>query len=155
MIQDKTLADLPQFRGIDRDGACGTSDVQEQYLKERNAIDSPEALTAHIEAWHNLWVLAGPGEMGEDVRPEVEWMLTGLYDPKKVLDYIDKMILKDDSITGELLDSDPDCQIAAHIMLPASLMQAFFLSNACGVGHDLGLVRLFLDPHDRERKLYP
>jgi hypothetical protein len=147
MKKDKTLVDLTQFQ-VQRDTATATDTVREQFLKERNDVDTPEKLRAFIESWRNLWLLQGCEE--NETNDSETALLEGTYDPEKVLDYKSKA--KDIEVT-DAEANDLNFGVTCELMLPVPLLMATNFAHYYGVGSDLGLVRLFLDPYDPDRKL--
>ena len=127
-----TLLDLPVLPP-DRDTACGTSIIQETYLQERDAIKTVEELEAHLKRWENLFLL--------EPEPEVEF-------PLKDLEKTLALLLQcRENVETELNFDTIEAKEVACIMIPAALMRAFLLAQHYIVGHDLAMVRLYLDPY--------
>jgi hypothetical protein len=139
LIKDKTLLALPVLPR-DRDGAAASDRITSTYVVERTAIKTSGDLTAFLERWRTVWLLSrGPSEESALLTDAELNLLDGNYDPVRVLHFLNEN------------DFDPSqcmaAQQAAHIMLPRTLLRAFLLSNKYGVGPDLGMVRLYLDPY--------
>lgn len=144
---DKCLLDLPVLPEH-RDEAAATDIVHETYLQELKAVKNPSALLDLIRRWRNLWLLRPPKEVTE-LRPEVQSLLALDFDPEKVFEWLQK---KDQENLP--YEEDVNVRIMAHLALPLPLLDAFSLARHYGVGTDLGLVRLFLDPFpEHEDKL--
>jgi hypothetical protein len=160
LVRDRCLLDLPVWPE-DRDGAGTTSIIQDTYVAERLALGSPSELRPFVKRWRNLFLLgpsrsaflaAKPGtwirQAGQSFHREERALLLGEFDAKKVFALLQRT--KSDGLNFD----DWNVRIVGHLCLPAPLVQAFMLANYYGgCGHDLAMVRLYLDtwPQHRDR----
>lgn len=149
------LLDLP-VKIYDRDGATGSSRIQETYIKERKALKEATEIRPFIRRWRNLWLLrpgsllhrAAPGSWYHYADAPLLWdekaMLAGHFDAKRVL----ARVLQQPAEGPLRMNPDElEWKICSHLCLPGPLLSAFHLSHHYGIGHDLALVRLFLDSY--------
>lgn len=138
MEKDKILLDLPVLPH-DRDSAVSESVVHDSYLKEIEAVKTGADMTRHVERWRNLWLLR------DEERPALtpgELRLVRLeFSPDAVAGHA--LRKKDAGLDFE----DPDVQVMMNVVAPISLVMASMLAQQYGVGSDLILVRMFLDPY--------
>lgn len=135
-----TLLDLP-ILPRDRDRAGRTSIILDTYIKERNEISSVSLLKAHIKRWENLFRLTNENFPNLD--------LTNIFNIKEedyetILAHIKKLLLKQDK---GLDFEDELVGITMDIFIPPTLLQATIIAKKYEVGHDLIMVRLYLDPY--------
>jgi hypothetical protein len=144
---DKCLLDLPvlpEYRDTCEDV------VKEAYLAEREAIQTVEELVAFVRKWRNVWLLKSPILEEEELRPELQDLLALDFDAEKVLYWLKR---KAEEVPFPY-ETDVNVRIMAHIAIPIALLNASSLARHYGVGTDLGLVRLYLDPYpEHENKL--
>ena len=143
MIQNKMLLDLPVLPE-DRDEAGATSIVQDAYIKESLAIATVEDLRAFTNRWANIWLLAG--KQSQELRPEEKALASGEY-------VAEELLAETFRCRCRIPDAKPDDNplwnsLAMFLIMPEAMIKAFQLSTHYNVGHDLALVRLYLDPHD-------
>jgi len=141
------LLDLPVIPAH-RDGATGTEEIQDAYLAERGAISSAAGVRTFVRRWRPLFLLRSgkggwPGQFLDD---DVKALVSLSFDAKKVFAALQRV--SDDKFD---FSRRPN-RIAAHIALPAQLMRAFQLAAHYDVGHDLAMVRLFLDTYPQHEK---
>lgn len=135
-MKQTCLLDLPVYP-VDRDSCCASSLISDSYLKERDEIKSGEELQKFVSRWRNMWLLTGD----YDKLTEEE---------KRLIDND----MEHDSVYAQLLRikeddhdfNDINVKIMSHIAVPIPMLEAHRVSNHYGVGHDLGMVRLYLDP---------
>lgn len=130
-----TLLDLP-ILPRDRDSACGSSIIEDTYLKELGEIQNIEQLKEFIVRWRNLWMLDNT-----KVSDEIEQLLGNNFDHQAVLEFLARK--KDDKLSFD----DMSVRIMTNLAVPHTLLQAFSIANYWGVGTDLAMVRLYLDPY--------
>ncbi|MFA6234400.1 MAG: hypothetical protein WC824_09510 [Bacteroidota bacterium] len=127
-----TLLDLPVLPP-DRDTACATSFIQDVYICERGSLTNAEELQGFIQRWKPLFLL----------EPDPSCQVP-LENPERIFEIMQKLKTKSD----EDLDFESDeVKEAMNVMMPPALMKAFFLARHFLVGHDIAMVRLYLDPH--------
>jgi hypothetical protein len=131
------LLDLPVYPK-DRDCACATSEIVDAYLKERDGLKNPDEMHAFIDKWHDLWLLDNDYV---DLSQEEQALVDNQFDHEKVY----ALLL--DKQNDDLDFDDLNVRIMAHIAAPAPLTQATVLGQEYGVGTDLIMVRLYLDPY--------
>lgn len=134
-----TLLDLPVVPP-QRDLAAIADLVKTAYLSENKGIQTAEAWTKFIERWTNLWLLPN--------KPGLPAVLRGDYDMEEALAILQRLYAKDDSVVpagGE--EPSIEYLAAVDIVLPEALLRAEMLAHHYGVGTDLALVRLYLDPY--------
>lgn len=138
MATNKTcLLDLPVYPQ-DRDCACATDLISDTYIKERDALKNPDDMRVFIDRWHDLWLLEGDYE--ELSEEEKALILNKLNHEEVYALLLDKQ--------NDNLDFDSlNVRIMAHIAAPAPFMKATILGRKFGVGTDLIMVRLYLDPY--------
>jgi len=141
-VKDKCLFDLPVLPEH-RDEAASTDIVQEAYLAELGALKSPADLKPFVQRWKNLWLLWNPREKDREVLPEVQSLLYLDFDEEAVFKYLQIKTQEEPPLPYE---TDVNVRIMAHLALPLGLLDAFQVAKHYGVGTDLALVRLFLDP---------
>lgn len=130
------LLDLPVCPD-DRDDTCGTSIIGDAYLQERDNVKSPDELRVFINRWQKLWLLSGDYEQLSD---EEKALVSNEMCHEQV--YVHLKDKREDNIDF----SDVNVRIMANIVMPHPLLKAFMLSRKFGVGSDLAMVRLYLDP---------
>jgi len=130
------LLDLPVYPE-DRDVACGTTIISSTYMKERDNLKSPGELKEFVSRWRNVWLLDGD----YDTLRDEEKLLVDNEIPHEAV-YAQLLNKSRDDID---LD-DPNVKIMMNIAIPAALLRAFMVGNKWGVGTDLAMVRLYLDP---------
>jgi hypothetical protein len=134
------LVDLP-----DRDCAGQTANVEGIYLEERKALESPRQIRPFVRRWTPLFTLQpGPrarhlATMPSRAKYDLAAMLDGAYDAIQVC-----AVLQDQSRYDNGLRAH---RIAANILIPPPLMNAFQLASHYGVMSDLAMVRLYLDTY--------
>ena len=150
-----SLLDLPVVP-YHRDTAARTQVVQGAYLRERRALRNPNELRPFIRRWQNMWLLrpgnvwrtAQLGSMLYDAAAPLLWseraMLEGHFDAQKVLAYL---LQQPNEGPLRCNPDERDWQICGHLCIPGPMLHAFKVSSYFGVGHDLGLVRLYLDSY--------
>ena len=135
-MEKTCLLDLPVYPE-DRDGACGTSDIVDTYLAERDAVKSGDELQSFVIRWRNLWLLSGNYDK---LSEEEKALIDDEIDHDKV--YSQLLRKKEDDLSFE----DINVKIMSHIAMPIPFLQAHRVSQHYGVGSDLAMVRLYLDP---------
>lgn len=143
-LRPTNLLDLPVYPP-DRDGACGSEFIQEAYLKERETLQRSTQLRPFVKRWRALFLLRfGPRMRGQDEAPsqanrDMLALVEGRFDAKRVINVIVN------AKTIPFNNDDHNHRIAANILIPPALYRAFEIREHFGVGHDLGMVRLYLD----------
>ena len=139
MFKNKNLLDLPVLLH-DRDMACGTSEITDSYVEELGKTEGTEALAIFIERWENVWMLA-PAEGPEELSLEEEKLLELDFSLTRVLQLL--LRKKEDGLDSD----DIEVRIMANLAAPVPFIRAALFSNYWGVGTDLGLIRMYLDPY--------
>lgn len=142
-----TLLDLPKKHlPADRDAACGTDGIQDAYLRGRKTIKSVRMLRTFVAKWRNLWFLTCP-----DLPPAAPcvWLDAEGLNWDTVVKLLATSVDEQADALG--LRGDPAArtleQLAAtDIIAPPALVAATVVGHTFGVGTDLGMVRLYLDP---------
>ena len=132
------LLDLPVT--IDIDEAAETSIIIDSYLAELNAVQNHEQLKDFMIRWRNLWALEDPEDriQSKTERTILEFDFD-FFQVFKLLQF------KNDSNAGFDFENDTNARIMANIAAPYPLILAGLFSKKYQVGHDLGMVRLYLD----------
>jgi hypothetical protein len=130
------LLDLPVYPE-DRDMACATDTISDTYLAERDAIGSGEELRGFVSRWHNLWLLT---DDYDKLTKEEQCVI----DNKMDYDRVYSQLLRKSE--NGLDFNDINVKIMTHIAMPIPFLQAHQVSKHYGVGSDLAMVRLYLDP---------
>jgi hypothetical protein len=142
------LLDLPVLP-LDRDMACGTSRVSSTFVNDRKKVSSAETLKSFVDKWRPVWLLsAGPvpkssGNLLVDkcrapLSEAAVKIVNADFDHERVVTLLNHEKLPQDEVLACLL---------GEIFIPGPMLFAFQLSNTYGVGHDLGLVRIYLDTY--------
>lgn len=137
MEKDKTLLDLPVYPE-DRDLAGTTDIIVCSYIEEMNKVSSAEELVAFTQRWRNLFLLKKDDEI---LFAEEEQIITGAFDSASVYEAFLRKNSKDLDL------DDPAVKVMMNIAAPRALIWAYVLGRRYGVGSDLAMVRLYLDPH--------
>jgi len=135
------LLDLPVLP--DHRDSAGSSDVQDAYVSERKAIGSPKDVRAFVRRWRPLFLLrlGKGGRRDQFMDGDVKALVSLSFDAKLVFAALQR-------VQDERFDfSRRANRIAAHIALPAQMMHAYSLADRYDAGHDLAMVRLFLDTY--------
>jgi hypothetical protein len=144
-----TLLDLPVLP-LDRDDACRTSRVLSTFVNDRKKVSSAETLKSFVDKWRSVWLLsAGPvprssgGVFIDKCRAPLSEVAI-----KIVCDDFDHELIATLINSKELLQEDDELiSLVGDILIPTSMLFAFHLSKTYGVGHDLGLIRVYLDTY--------
>ncbi len=148
------LLDLPVLPH-DRDSAAATDYVIKTFVAERSAIPGPAAIRPFVRRWRSAWLLQSgmsgpPGTWvhwaHEPLDPYDRRLLEGDFDAKKIWAVLQSEGHGPES-KGQVDLNSANTRIAAGLMIPVPLMLASQLAHDYGVGHDLGLVRLYLDTY--------
>lgn len=139
MEKNKNLLDLP-IRLEDRDAACETEEIGSAYINELKLVSSAEDLTKFVERWRNIFLLQRGPEDTDPLSEEEGAIVTGKFDAAAVAALLPRKGENDLDFT------DTNVKIMAMIAAPITLLMAVLFAKHYGVGTDLGLVRLYLDP---------
>lgn len=145
--KDKNLLDLPVLI-YDRDMAAGKDEISSIYLKELGGVSTPDELREFCKRWRNIWLLKWPGEDDLEANillPEEVAVVEDAFDAEKVLEALGKK--DDDEWLLQAIDTDENAKVMMQIAVPLPLLSASVQSRHWGVGSDLIMVRLFLDPY--------
>jgi hypothetical protein len=134
MDKNKSLLDLPVLPESRDSG--DTDNIVSTYLHGLKKVSSPEELKEFVSYWKNIYLLKDDSEL---IAAEIALV---------ELDFDAVVIFPLFSLKGdEGLDFDAfNNQVMANIAAPKALIKASLLAHKYGVGHDLAMVRLYLDP---------
>lgn len=138
MKPNKTLLDLPVLPH-NRDDACGTDIIEETYIAERDKVSSEGELWAHIKRWRNVWLLECPIRPRKLLPEEIKLLWLD-FDSTEVFKWLHKKKENDLPFDNETV------KIMMHIAIPFPLLDASLFARHYGVGCDLAMVRMYLDP---------
>ncbi|KKN65632.1 hypothetical protein LCGC14_0479480 [marine sediment metagenome] len=142
LTKDKNLLDLPILLH-DRDAACETDGIIDSYKQELDEVKTENELKAFILRWRNVWLLK---EKGQELSEGEIKILEMDFDSNEVLRFFE-MDLEKGNESFEPDFEDINVKVMMSIAAPAPLLLATLISSKYGVGSDLGLVRLYLDPY--------
>ena len=138
MKPNKTLLSLPVLPRS-RDDACGTAIIEETYIAERDKVSTEAELWAHICRWRNVWLLNCPIRPRK-LLPEEIRLLWLDFNSAEVLKWLDQKKREGLPLEEEAV------KVMMHIAIPYPLLDASLFARRYGVGSDLGMVRMYLDP---------
>lgn len=150
-----SLLDLP-IRPWDRDDTGGTSIVQDTYVRERKALKHAHQLRPFVRRWQAVWLLrpgtllfrAARGSWYHQASGELLWgeraLLDGRFDAKRVMA---RMLQQPAEEPIPFNPNERDWQLVGHLSIPGPFLTAYSLAQHYDVGHDLAMVRLFLDSY--------
>lgn len=118
--------------------------IEEAYLRDVGELIEPDDIVKLVDRWENLWRLGTPESREVEVRPAERALLRRAYDPESVFDFFRQRQTLDPTTVPP--ERAKDCEVMCHIILPVPLLNAFQVAHHYGVGTDLALVRLYLDP---------
>jgi hypothetical protein len=163
ILRDKILLDLPILLD-DRDSAASTTIIIDTFQDElvhtycdcchggvvgldanaeiwsqgqRSKLDD---LKKFIKKWENVWLLKMPEGRNNILFPEEEEIIN-LVDIEPLLDLLPRR--RDDGLKFE----DKNVRKLANLIAPVTFITATMVADHYGVGSDLALVRLYLDPY--------
>lgn len=139
MTKDKNLLDLPVILH-DRDDAA-TSAIIDAYMEGLRRATAPDRLSGHIAVWRNLWLLK-PHDGVPDLTRGESALLDGDFGPLRVMELLSRK-----SEAKDLDPGDIDVHVMCNLAVPPAFMMATLLASHYQVGHDLAMVRLYLDPY--------